>query len=108
MAYLCSTGTSWHPTLHMVDKHHHPPLSWRREMVAADPTVDQSWWTVLPLCGLCHSEYHTLLNDYVRRGEPPPWEVRRTYGYYVRDLVWQTWEHRVAKRPYTYVHPAVA
>lgn len=100
----CSNPASWHPTLHAKQDHHHPPLSWRTVILAADPNADQSWWTVMPLCGLCHQEYHTLLNAFVHAGGFPPWTTLRTYSPFLRNLVEVAWIKRPNdKPPYTVV-----
>lgn len=103
MIYKCENEAKWHPTLHTRQRNHIPPTSWRRDILAADPNADQSWWYEADNCGLCHDEYHTLLNRYVKLNGPPPWEEIRTYSYYVRDRVALTWLHRVKdqKMPYT-------
>lgn len=99
--HQCSNPTSWHPTMHTHQNHHHPPLSWRREL-AEQGRVDEPWWATIALCGLCHDEYHTLLNAYVRAGTTPPYEVTRTYSVYLKKLVAQAWERRPqGKLPYT-------
>ena len=95
----CTNPTSWHPTLHCHQKHHHPPLSWRRDILAADAEVDQSWWRIVPLCGLCHDEYHTLLNAHVRVAGVPPYVDRRTYSLFVQRLVAEAWARRPPGKP---------
>lgn len=100
--HQCSNPATWHPTLHVHQNHHHPPLSWRRDMLAADAGLDQTWWRIIPLCGLCHDEYHTLLNSYVRNGGWPPYAERRTYSRFIQALVEQAWVRRPSdKPPYT-------
>lgn len=122
---FCANPASWHPTLWVVQQHHHPALSWRRELLRADPDVDTSWWTLGGYCGLCHDAYHTLLNMYVRvaakeqaaaraasalcravnraalEAVVPPWSVRRTFGTFVRDGVAEAWRRRPPVTPYT-------
>jgi hypothetical protein len=102
--YQCANPATWHPTMHCRQQHHHPPLSWRRDMAAAGPT-DESWWRIIPLCGLCHDEYHTLLNGHVRAGGPPPYAERRTYSLFIQRLVAEAWASRPStKPPYTEAH----
>lgn len=107
---FCANPASWHPTLWVVQQHHHPALSWRRALLKADPSTDTSWWTLSGLCGLCHDGYHTLLNMYVRaaasadpkvRAYGVPWSVHRTFGVYVRTHVSEAWRLRPAVTPYT-------
>lgn len=94
MIYVCSNPATWHPTLHRVEKHHNPPKSWTLDNGASA--------RVLPLCGLCHNEVHALLNEYVRAGGLPAWEVRRTYGVFIRQLAQEAWDLRIVGRtPYT-------
>ena len=97
----CANSAGWHPTLWVVQRHHHPALSWRRELLRADPDCDTSWWRLDGECGLCHDAEHTLLNMYVRAGGPPPWDVRRTFGLYVRAKVDEAWRRRPPVTPYT-------
>lgn len=98
MERKCSNPAKWHPTMHTNQKHHHPPLAWRTLLKDAD----QSWWVIIELCGLCHDEYHTLLNLYVRYKGTPPLSLLRTYSPYVRALCTQAWENRpVLGTPYT-------
>jgi hypothetical protein len=98
---FCANPANWHPTLWVVQQHHHPALSWRRELLKADPDTDTSWWTLGGWCGLCHDAYHTLQNMYVRAGEAPPWSVRRTFGTFVRSSVEEAWRRRPPVMPYT-------
>lgn len=100
--YSCTNGAGWHPTLHTKDDHHHPPQSWRRNILAQEPNAAQAWWRIIPLCGICHGEYHTLLNLYVRVGDIPPYAERRTYSPFIRVLVAEAWDRRPGgKLPYT-------
>lgn len=99
MIYKCENDTSWHPTLHVIERHHHPPTSWQRLLLAADPGVDQSWWRIVKLCGIDHSEYHTLLDAHVRARGVPAGSITRTYGRFVRRLVAEAWEHRPSDSP---------
>lgn len=111
MIYVCENPASWHPTLHVIEGHHHPPSSWRLLLLALDPDVDQSWWRIVQFCGLDHGEYHTWLDAHVRARAVPPASLGRTYGRYIRSLVAETWEHRPVgpRLPYTLVDlgPAV-
>lgn len=96
----CDNGASWHPTMHTHQDHHHPPLAWRRLLTPAP------WWRVYALCGLCHDEYHTLLNRYVKLGGPPPYDERRRYQTVVRRWVEEAWVNRpVGRLPYTLTDP---
>lgn len=97
---FCSNPATWHPTIHGTQDHHHPPLSWRKLM---EP---ERWWRIIPLCGLCHDEYHTLLNRYVRLAGPPPYEERRRYQVFIQRLVAEAWTERpTGKLPYTLTEP---
>jgi hypothetical protein len=84
--------------MHTHQDHHHPPLAWRALM------VEEPWWRIIPLCGLCHDEYHTLLNAYIHalaHGLDRPPDVR-TYSAYLRPIVLEAWTHRPSdKPPYT-------
>ena len=94
MIVYCANPAGWHPTLHRNESHHHPPKSW-----TTNNGVDSQ---ILELCGLCHNEYHALLNEYVRAGGLPSYQVRFTYGAYIRARVQECWDGRiVGKTPYT-------
>lgn len=98
----CSNGARWHPRLHVVESHHHPPKAWRTVILAADPQADQSWWRLIPLCGICHSETHSIMDAYVHAAGPPAPAVTSTYSRYVRPLAAECWAHRPSdKPPYT-------
>ena len=102
--YECDNKASWHPTLHTINMHHHPATAWRKLYPA---NADTSWYELLPLCGICHDEYHTLANIYVYLGGPPPYVVLRTFSLYVRAKVAAAWVKRpVPKPPYTLPHAA--
>lgn len=99
VVHRCSNPARWHPTMHTHQDHHHPPKAFRAVLLAADPGVDQSWWKVIPLCGLDHDETHDLLNAYVHARGVPPMSLRRSYSPYVRALVAEAWEHRPSDTP---------
>lgn len=96
MIVFCDNPSGWHPTLHRNESHHHPPKSWTLNNGATSK--------ILELCGLCHNEYHALLNEYVRAKGLPAWEIRRTYGLFIRTVVQECWDKRIeGKTPYTTV-----
>lgn len=96
---LCANPASWHPSIHRLEKHHHPPRSWTLD--------DGDSSEIIPLCGLCHNEYHALLNEYVRAAGTPVYEVIKTYSFYIRALVKVTWQNRIeGKTPFTVAHAA--
>lgn len=43
------------------------------------------------LCPTAHSNTHRLWREYQKQRGTPPWEIRRPYGKYVRDLVAEGW-----------------
>ncbi len=101
----CSNPATWHPRLHVVEAHHHPPKAYRSVILAADPGADQSWWRLIDLCGICHSELHSLLNAYVHAAGTPAAAVVNAYSRYLRPLAAETWtrtDHSgAAHLPYT-------
>lgn len=102
MIYKCSNPAQWHPTMHTRQKHHHPPLAWRRVILNQNGNADDSWWRLIDMCGLCHDEYHTLLNAYVKLGKAPTGPEMRTYSPYIKNLVAEVWKHKPeGKLPYT-------
>lgn len=97
MTIRCSNPAKWHPTLHRIEVHHHPPKSWTNDGGKSSKLIK--------LCGLCHNEYHALLNEHVRARGIPDWSVRRTYSPYIRKLVAQAWTRRNPTRmPITVAH----
>ncbi len=64
------------PGLHL-NHHHVVPLSW-----GGQTTDENMVW----LCPTAHELVHSLLNEYVRLGETPPWAVRWHYSHYIREL----------------------
>lgn len=95
--YTCSNPTE-HPTLHTINRHHNPPKSWTSDNGASSK--------VIPLCGTCHDEAHTLMNEYVRNKGLPSWEVRRTYSRFVARLAAEAWARRPLDRPIPYTTAA--
>lgn len=98
MIVTCANPATWHPTLHRNETHHNPPKSWTDDAGASSDTWD--------ICGLCHNEIHALNNEYVRANGRPPWEILRTYGYFIRDRAAEAWERRPLDRrpPWTSAH----
>jgi len=90
--------------MHTRQGHHHPPLAWRKIYVSEDAREDRTWWRTIPLCGLYHDEYHTLLNRYIKLGGVVGGREVKSYSRYVRTLVKEAWDKRpVTKQPYTIV-----
>lgn len=87
----CSNPAQWHPTLHTSNKHHNPPTSWAK--------LNGATQEIIELCGICHDETHTLLNEYVRAGSLPGWDIRRTYSVFVRQLAQAAWDKRPSNKP---------
>lgn len=84
--------------MHAHQDHHHPPKAWRA-VLEQSPPVDRSWWSILPVCGLDHDEYHALLNAYVHAGKTPD---LTGYSRWARKLAAEAWQHLPSdKPPYT-------
>jgi hypothetical protein len=49
------------------------------------------------ICPNTHTATHRLIDEYVRAGGDPGWEVRRHFGVYVRELARFAWDHRPPK-----------
>jgi hypothetical protein len=61
-----------------------------------------AWWRIIPLCGLCHDEYHTLLDLHVHYNAVPPRSLTKTYSIFIQKLVAEAWAARPeGKLPYT-------
>ncbi len=100
--HYCSNPAKWHPAMHTHQDHHHPPKAWRA-LLEAEPSVDRSWWALLPACGYDHDELHTLLNAYVHAGGVPK---LTGYSLWARKLAAEAWKHRPSdKPPYTLTSP---
>lgn len=81
------------PEVHALCTHHILPKSWG----GGDEPTNR-----VVLCPSTHENIHRLLNRYVRLGGVPPWEDRRIYGVYARDLAARAWSQRPSdKPPYT-------
>lgn len=94
----CDNPAEWHPTLHRNEGHHNPPRSWTTDDGASSRVWD--------ICGICHNEIHSLLNEYVRAGGSPSWQIRRSYGPWIRERASEAWVARRTdkpKMPYTTV-----
>lgn len=91
--YKCSNPAKWHPTLHRTEVHHSPPRSWTPDDGASSE--------LMTICGLCHNEIHSLLNEYVRAEGTPTWSVRRSYGVFFQRAAEKAWEKRGPRTPYT-------
>ena len=99
--YVCEhPRSSWHPTLHRVEGHHNPPRSWT--------TDDGASSEILTICGLCHNEIHSLLNEYLRHDGTPPASVLKTYRVWYRKKADEAWQRRRTDKPvpYTTAHGA--
>lgn len=76
--------------------HHIVPKAWKG---SDHPT------NLIKVCSNAHERQHDLLNEYVRYGRKPPWEVLKTYSVFHRQLAAKAWRKRPTdKPPYTAVH----
>ena len=88
----CVCVSSHTPSAYVPHKHHIIPLSWD-----GPDTADN----IVMLCPNSHTAVHRLINDYVRAGGEPSWEIRRQFGPYVRKLAAIAWENRPQEPTYT-------
>lgn len=88
----CACVSSHTPSAYVPNRHHVIPLSW------GGPDVPEN--TVM-LCPNSHSSVHRLLNEYIRSGGLPSWEVRREFNAYVRGLAATAWANRPENPTYT-------
>jgi hypothetical protein len=70
------------PTPRELHRHHVWPLG----EGGPDTKINLRW-----LCPTGHSNAHRLWRAYQKAKGEPPWEIRKQYGQYVRDLVAQGW-----------------
>lgn len=92
---------------HCVD--HHMPKAY---VAALHHIVPQSWGgktTTLNLVMICpntHTAVHRLIDEYVRHGGLPGWEIRQHFSVYQRDLASRAWNARPEKPTITSLeHP---
>ncbi len=89
----CACVARHHPEPGPHLNHHHiQPLSWGGQSVPENMV-----W----LCPTAHELVHSLLNEYVRLGEKPPWEIRHRYSHYIRELAERA-IHAAGDIPHTY------
>lgn len=68
-----------------VQNHHHsPPLSWSGGEVTEHTIVYRT-------CASDHQNEHALIDEYVKAGGKPPWDVLRHYSATVRAAAAECW-----------------
>lgn len=80
------------PEAHVLNRHHILPKSWGGANTA-DNLVD--------VCPTTHENVHKLLDQHVRLGGVPPWDYRRRFSPFARDLAARAWAQRPATPTYT-------
>lgn len=75
------------PAAYVGALHHVLPQSWGGQTVPGN---------LVMLCPNSHTATHRLIDEYVRAGGDPGWEVRRHFGVYVRTLALRAWQQRPA------------
>jgi hypothetical protein len=78
----CLCVAEHNPAPRELHRHHVWPLG----EGGPDTAANLRW-----LCPTAHSNAHKLWREYAKRRTTPPWDVRRLYGRYVRDLVAEGW-----------------
>ena len=76
------------PAAYVPALHHILPQSWGGQTVPEN---------LVMLCPSSHTATHRLIDEYVRAGGDPGWEVRRKFGVYVRTLARTAWDQRPHK-----------
>lgn len=97
IAKKCECVSIHTPSAYVPNHHHILPQSWGGETEDAN----MAW-----LCPNSHTAVHALLNEYIRHGGMPSWEVLEHYNVLVRDLAIRAWAQRPSDRPpFTVAHP---
>lgn len=73
----CECVADHNPNPMELHRHHIHPLS-----EDGPDVMDNIVW----LCPTSHVNVHELLRAWVKYEGEPPWEIRKFYGYYIRDL----------------------
>lgn len=81
----CQCVTSHSPSAYVPTVHHILPQSWNGQ------TVPENLATI---CPNTHTAVHRLIDNYVRAGGDPGWDVRQHFSAYQRDLALRAWEQR--------------
>lgn len=84
----CACVDDHNPSAYVPADHHIIPRSWGGPDVAENRRL---------ICPNTHTAVHRLIDEYVRAGGDPGWEIRRHYGVYQRELAKFAWDHRPAK-----------
>ena len=82
---LCGCVAEHSPTAFVPTYHHILPQSW------GGPSVPEN---MVWLCPNAHTATHRLIDDYVRAGGDPGWDVRQHFSPFVRGLALRAWEQR--------------
>lgn len=81
----CECVQNHSPRNYVPNDHHILPQSWGGRTVKAN---------LIRICANTHTATHHLLDEYVRAGGDPGWEVRRRYGILARELAARAWAQR--------------
>jgi hypothetical protein len=84
----CACVDDHSPAAYIPAEHHIIPLSWDGPDIRENKRL---------ICPNTHTATHRLIDEYVRAGGDPGWEVRRHFGVYVRELARFAWDHRPPK-----------
>lgn len=84
----CLCVSDHNPNVMVTQRHH----IWPKGMGGPDSREN-----IVPLCGTAHDSVHYgLWPQYEKYKGTPPWDVRRKYGKYIRDLTETGWRWREA------------
>lgn len=76
------------PKTYVPADHHVLPQSWGGRTVAEN---------LVRLCPNAHTSTHRLLDEYVRAGGDPGYDVRHQYSFFIQRLALRAWEQRPAR-----------
>lgn len=88
---FCNCVTDHNPNPMELHRHHIHPLGH-----GGQDTEDNEVW----LCPTAHSNVHELLRAFLKYEGLPPWEIRKSFGPYIRDLAEQGYERIMETRPW--------
>lgn len=83
----CECVAEHSPTAYVPTVHHVCPQSWGGQTVLGN---------LVTLCPSSHTAVHRLIDDYVRAGGDPGWDVRQHFSAFQRDLAERAWAQRPA------------
>lgn len=79
---ICVCVANHNPNPMELHRHHIKPLAF-----GGTRTPDNEVW----LCPTSHANVHELLREIIRHEGDAPWDIRKRFGLYIRDLADEGW-----------------